>query len=189
MASRHGSGASAHPGADASSPRPGQLAFWATAAAYTVLLIWQAFALPDAVPGHIGFSGEVTRWGTRTEHLVLGVLVGVLIVAIFALVPRITVKNTALLNLPHKAYWTRPEHWPTAQRMLREDMSRMGALTLAFVGYALWTVGAVSVGDPPAPVLFILVTVLFLAAIIGYSIWMSLGSRWRPPRTERRPRR
>lgn len=186
MASRYGTGASAHPGeGGATSPHRGQIAFWAAVAAYVVLLVWQAFTLPDAVPGHVDFSGEVTRWGTRTGHLVLGVLVGVLMVAIFTLVPRIAAKNTALVNLPHKAYWTRPENWPAAQRMLREDMSRLGALTLAFVGYALWTMGAIAVGDPPAPWLFIVITVLFLAAIIGYSIWMSVGPRWRPPPTGR----
>jgi len=186
MASRYGTGASAHPGeGGASSPPRGQIAFWATAAAYAVLLVWQAFTLPDAVPGHVGFSGEVTRWGTRTEHLVMGLMAGVLIVAIFALVPRIAVKNTAFVNLPHKVYWTRPENWPTAQRMLREDMGRLGALTLAFVGYALWEVGAIAVGDPPLPWSFVVVTVLLLVAVIGYSIWMSVGPRWRPPPTRR----
>lgn len=124
--------------------------------------------------------------GTRTTHVLLGLLVGLLIVVIFSFVPRIAFKNTALLNLPHKDYWTRPENLPKAQRMLRNDLSWLGALTLMFIGYAMWTVGATAAESPPPPWAFIAARSTFLAIIIGYSIWMVVGPRWRPPVSRRR---
>ena len=160
--------------------------FWAVGAGYFALIGWQAFTLPDDVPGQLDFGGEVTRWGSRTGHILLGLFVGLLIIAIFSLIPRIAFKNAALLNLPHKNYWTRPENSPTTQRMLRNDLSWLGALTLMFIGYAMWTVGATATGEPPPSWVFIAATAVFLTIIIGYAIWMAVGPRWRPPVSQQR---
>ena len=168
--------------AGASSPSTGRIVFWAVVVGYFALIGWQALTLPDRVPGQLDFGGEVSRWGTRTGHVLLGLFVGVLLVALFSLIPRIAFKNTALLNLPHKDYWTKPENLPTAQRMLRNDLNWLGALTLAFVGYAMWTVG-VAAGTKPLPSwMFVAATSGFLAVVIGYAIWMIVGPRWRLPR-------
>lgn len=167
--------------------RAGLVALWAAAAGYAALLVWQAFNLPDRVPGHMDLFGEVTRWGSRGEHLGFGVGGLVILLAVFALLPRGVGRiNKSLLNLPHKDYWTRPENWPTAQRMLAEDMGWLGAAMLAFIGYALWYSGAVAMGQQPSPWLFLVVVVLALAGVIAYAIWMSVGSRWRPPVEVRR---
>ena len=167
--------------AEDSTPSAGRIAFRVVAAGYLALMIWQAFTLPDAVPGQLDFGGEVTRWGTRTGHVVLGLLVGLLIFLVFVLLPRIDFKDKRLLNLPHKDYWIRPENWPTAQRMLRNDLGWLGAITLTFVGYAMWTVGAAATADPPPAWAFMAATGVFLVLVIGYAIWMSVGPRWRPP--------
>lgn len=170
---------------DASPPSAGLMLFRAVGVGYFVLIGLQAFTLPDDVPGQLGLGGEVTRWGTRTGHVLLAVFVGLFVVAVFSLIPRIAFKNTALLNLPHKDYWTRPENWPTAQQQLRDDLSWLGALTLTFVGYAMWTVGTTATGEPPPSWAFIAATSVFLAIIIGYAIWMTVGPRWRPPVSQR----
>lgn len=167
--------------ADDSSLRAGRIAFRVAIVGYLVLIGWQAFTLPDAVPGQLGFDGEVTRWGTRTSHVLLGLLTGLLVVVSFALVPRISLRRATLLNIPHKDYWTRAENWPTAQRMLRNDLGWLGAFTLGFVGYAVWAVGAVATADPPPSWIFLAATGVFLALTIGYAIRMRLGPRWRPP--------
>ena len=167
--------------------RAGHVALWASAAGYGSLLVWQAFNLPDRVPGHVGLFGEVTRWGTRGEHLTIGVGSLALMLGLFALLPRVMGRmNTSMLNLPHKAYWSRPENWPVAQRMLAEDMGWLGAGMLAFFTYAMWFNGAIARGENPNPWLFLVVVGLTLAAAIGYGIWASVGSRWRPPADVRR---
>ncbi|MFT4165849.1 MAG: hypothetical protein QM650_11465 [Microlunatus sp.] len=171
--------------ADASAPSTGRIVFRAIGAGYFALISWQAFTLPDDVPGQLDFGGEVTRWGSRTGHILLGLFVGILIIASFSLTPRIAFKNTALLNLPHKDYWTRPENWPTAQQRLRNYLSWLGALTLTFVGYAMWTVGVTATAEPPPAWAFIAATGVFLATILGYAIWMMVGPRWQPPVSRR----
>ncbi|BAK35816.1 hypothetical protein MLP_28020 [Microlunatus phosphovorus NM-1] len=159
----------------------GRVAFRMATAGYFALMIWQAFTLPDAVPGQLSLGGEVTRWGTRTRHVVLGLLVGLLVVVAFTLVPRIGLRRAALLNIPHKDYWTRAENLPAAQQLLRNDLGWLGAFTLVFVGYAMWTVGAVATAEPPHPWTFLVATGVFLALMIGYAIWMRVGPRWWPP--------
>lgn len=37
--------------------------FRVVAVGYFALIGWQAFTLPDDVPGQLDFAGEVTRWG------------------------------------------------------------------------------------------------------------------------------
>lgn len=164
-----------HPGEVASGPSGGVVALWAAAAGYAVLLIWQALTLPEQVPGHIGATGQVTWWQSLTGHVVMGTLIGVLLLACFALPARIGRRHAAMMNIPHRDYWTTEERWPTAQRMLATDLGWMGAATFAFVGYAIWSVGAVATGDDPPWSVFAVVTGIYLAGVIGYGIWMRLG--------------
>ncbi|MDO5534137.1 MAG: hypothetical protein Q4F65_05750 [Propionibacteriaceae bacterium] len=171
-----------HPDAAARGVGAGVLALWAATAGYAALLVWQGFVLPEAVPGHIGPDGGVTRWGSRTEHLIVGTVLGAVMVAAFAL-PAVFIHriDAAFLNVPHKEYWLRPEHRPAAQRMLADDMGWMGAATLVFIGFMMWQLGEVARGRPfPSWVLWA-ATGVFVAGVVAYSAWMSKGSRWRPP--------
>lgn len=158
------------------------VALVAACVAYGILLLWQAFTLPDSVPGHIDGAGNVTRWGSRTEHLVLGGVMGIGMVAIFVLPGLLADKlPTDMLNLPHKDYWTRPENWPTARRMLNEDLAWFGAATLVFVGVLMWQMGAVASGTAGPWWVFWVVTAAYLVGVLAHSWSMVKGSRWRPP--------
>lgn len=68
--------ASVHPDATTTRSRGGLIALAAAALAFAILLVWQWFTLPDRVPGHIGPDGQVTWWGTRADHVLLGALMG-----------------------------------------------------------------------------------------------------------------
>lgn len=49
---------------------------------------WKATALPDRVPPHYDWSGHVHRCGTKTEHLALMAVLGLLVIGCFAVLPR-----------------------------------------------------------------------------------------------------
>ena len=174
--------ASVHPDATTTRSRGGLIALAAAALAFAILLVWQWFTLPDRVPGHIGPDGQVTWWGTRADHVLLGALMG-LGVALLFLVPVWLVDKlpTSMVNLPHKEYWTRAENWPVARRMLAEDLAWLGAATLAFMAVVWWQVGPVASGTEGSWWPFWVVTGIYLVGLLGYAIWMHVGPRWRPP--------
>ena len=166
----------------ASGPTGGRLALAAAAAGYTVLVVWQAFALPDAVPGQLGAGGEVTRWGTRGEHVAMAVVTGAGMVLLCGALPTALGRlPRRLVNLPHKDYWLRPENWPRGRRMIADELGWVGAATLALVGFVLWEVGNVALGTPPPPWRLPAVLVTFVVGALVYSVTMSRRLRWRPP--------
>ncbi|MFT3875019.1 MAG: hypothetical protein QM708_01115 [Propioniciclava sp.] len=176
-----GPSASGLPDVNVPAPRAGQIAFWAATAGYSVLIVWQAFTLPDAVPGPLDFKDEVTRWWSRTAHVVLGASVGALTVVTCMIVPSDRIRTTALLTRPQKAHWRREENLPAARRMLRDDLGWMGAVGLTFAGYTLWTAGAAAVGQAPPMWTFITGLIMVVSVLLGYVGWMNFGPRWRPP--------
>lgn len=173
--------ASTHPDATAHRGGGGRLALTAATVGYGILVTWQAFMLPDTVPGHIGPAGTITHWVSREQHIVFSILLGLGMLAAFLLPTLLTDKLPKdFVNLPHKEYWTRPEHWPRAQAMLANDLGWLGAATFAFMGYVMAQVPASNTDDMSSMGLFWALTGLYLAFAVGYSIWMMLGPRWRP---------
>lgn len=174
---------SGHPSLSNHGPLPGRVALYATAAALLALLGWQAVNLPEKVPGHVGPGGVVDRWGTRTEHLVMGVLVIILMLLCFDVLMRLmrSPRRTALLNLPNKEYWTRPEHWPAAHRRLSNQMGWMGAAMNVFIGYALFMSGQIALGDDPGMGIFWGLFAVLMVGMVGYGVWSSTSRSWRPP--------
>ena len=180
--SHPGGPSSAHPGAAPSGLSGGRIALLAASVAYAIVVVWQAFTLPETVPGHMDAAGNITRWASRTEHVLLAAGVGVLMVAVFLLPTMLTKRMpTSMVNLPHKEYWTRPENWPAAQRRLRDDLGWMGAATLAFMAFIMAQVAGATGGEAQPVWVFWVVTAVYLVGVLAYSAWMSLGSRWRPP--------
>ena len=165
-----------------SGPIPGRVALAAAAAAYGVLMVWQAFTLPPDVPGHVGPTGEVTRWDTLTTHLITMVLTGLLVVLMFAGLPAVLGRLPAsAINLPHKEYWLRPANLPAAKRLLADDLGRLGAGLLAFVGFTFWCVGLVAQGQEYPTLAFWVAFVVFVAAALAWGLSLQFGRRWRPP--------
>lgn len=159
----------------------GQVALGVSFVVFALVLGWQAVTLPDAVPGHIGYDGEVTRWGTRTQHIVMMAVVGTLMLLSFVALPLgLRRLPPDMMNIPHKKYWKQPENWPGAQRLIADDMGWLGAIMMAFITYASWGIGRVAQDHPRPAWEFAVATGLVLGGVIGYTIWMYAGSRWRP---------
>lgn len=162
----------------------GRAALLAAAAGYAVLVAYQAFTLPDKVPGHVGPGGDVTWWGDRAGHVAIASALGLSLFLLMWFLPRLIGRMPQyLVNMPHKEYWLRPENLPRAQRMLADDLSWIGAATLAFVGYAMYEVGKIAGGVEPFLGAFWVVFALYMVGVIGWSLRMQFGSRWRPPRS------
>lgn len=165
-----------------SGPLPGRVALAGAAAGYLVLVVWQALTLPDRVPAHVGPGNEVTRWGTLVEHVTLASLTGAgIVVGTWALPALIGRLPRSLVNLPHGAYWLHPDRWPTARRMLADDLPRGGAATLAFLGFTFWTVGQIALGDPVPEPVFWIVFAAYMGGVLVWALTLQFGRRWRPP--------
>lgn len=159
----------------------GRAALAAVAAGFGVLVVYQAFTLPEMVPAHVGPDGEVTRWGTRAGHVVTAALVGLGTFLTMWLLPKLVEAVPAsLINLPHKEYWLKQENFPRAQRQLAEDIAWIGAATMALVGYGMWEVGYIAQGGTPPTMAWAVVIGLYLAVVLGWVSWMLVGPRWKP---------
>ncbi len=148
----------------------GRPLFWVTFACYAVLVGWQAANLPDRVPAHARLDGTVDRWGTLTEHVVLGVAMGAMLLlmgpglgVVMRRMPRSTV------NIPHPEYWKRDEHWPEAVRRMTDAVWGFGVLFNLFMIFVMGTIGETALGRPQPPWLFPAALALFLA---GTAVWL-----------------
>lgn len=155
--------------------------FAGASALYLGALIWAMVQLPERVAMHFG-TGGVNRWGTQTEHLILSLVVylavGVLPVALSRWA------NPAIINVPHKAYWTStPELVAELRRRLAADLLGLSAALLVAMAlvvqvgvvqatrhpdgdFAGWTAGALAA---------------LAIGLVAWLIWM-VGWRYRPPR-------
>ena len=73
----HPGGSNAHPAAAPSGLSGGRIALLAASVAYAIVVVWQAFTLPDTVPGHMDAAGNITRWTSRTAHVLMATGVGI----------------------------------------------------------------------------------------------------------------
>lgn len=122
-------------------------AFAVSFAVYGGVAIWQAFTLPDRVPLHIGLDGTIDRWGSKTEFLILAIVLALLI---FALGPGsgflMRVLPRDLVNVPYPEYWRTDENWPRAQRLVGDCMWIFGAMMALFLTSSNVGLGAAAVG-------------------------------------------
>lgn len=170
-----------------SNPQDGgwrRFALWPSAAVF--VLVWAAVAVagPETVAGHVGPGGEVTRWDSKWELLTVFGLTAAGIVIAFGgmgwLLARIPASAVNLPNRRRKEYWTRPENRDRLNRMLSEDMGLIGAATLLLMAWLL--VVLTRAGDHGTDTWALLGPVLiFLAAVIAYTIHLAVGSRYAIP--------
>ncbi|MBB1508993.1 hypothetical protein [Tessaracoccus sp. MC1756] len=157
-------------------------ALLAAAAGYAVLVVYQAYTLPDRVPGQIGPGGEVARWSDRPTHVLMACLAGLGLFLAMWFAPRLIGRlPVEAVNLPHRDYWLRPENLPRTRGMIADDMGWFGAATIAFVGFALDQVGRVAAGQPGFSGAFWAVLVTYLVGALGWALWSTVGGRWKPP--------
>lgn len=156
-------------------------ALLAAAAGYAVLVVYQAYTLPDRVPGQIGAGGEVARWSDRTTHVLMASLAGLGLFLAMWFVPRLIGRLPAeTINLPHRDYWLSPENVSRTRRMIADDMAWFGTSTIAFVGFGLYQVGRVAQGRDGFSGAFWAVLVVYLTGVIAMAVWSNFGRRWRP---------
>lgn len=93
-------------------------------------------------------------------------------------------RSLSAVNLPHKAYWQRPENRDRAVAMTLDDLGCIGALTMAML--CCVPVSILLASRDPAhrlPGWTLAVIVGYLVLLTGYLIWMG-AVRYRPPRDQ-----
>ncbi|TIC88202.1 DUF1648 domain-containing protein [Nocardioides sp. GY 10113] len=157
-------------------------AFAGSCLLYAAAWVAAAVALPDRVPVHFGFSGEVDRWSGRGELLVGTALVGLLVAGVLALVAFAPVP-ASMVNVPHKEWWTAtPERAERMRAMARADALWLGTATMLLLTCLL--VVTTAVADDPEPSLgpwFFAAIGIFLAAVTLHTAY-SFVVRYRPDR-------
>jgi len=118
--------------------------------------------LPDRVASHFGPSGEPDDWMSRDGFMAvyagtLGFTAATMIV-LAALMPRLPM---SLLNVPHKPYWSAPDHYPRLMRLMTSFLLWMGAGTVLFLAAVMQRVFAANLTPQPR---------------LGAEIWWMLGA-------------
>ena len=160
--------------------------FWALTAAYFALVAWSALTLPERVPMHWSGAAGPDQWGSRAETVVLLAGLGLVMVAIFGtlLVAISRSQSLTWVNIPHKAYWQRPENLPRAVHMVAADLAVIGALTMGMIcAVPVSIVAATRRPDESLPGWALAVIIGGLVLLTGYLVWM-VAVRWRVPRAE-----
>ncbi|MFT3901232.1 MAG: DUF1648 domain-containing protein [Gordonia sp. (in: high G+C Gram-positive bacteria)] len=100
-------------------------------AVYAITWCWVAVSAPDRVPMHWGAGGTVDRWGSRTEFLAFSfgtaAAVTALLVGLAVFADRLP---TSVINTPHRDYWLSPEHRAAFNRINRQMLFDIAALTI-----------------------------------------------------------
>ena len=126
--------------------------FRTSVVAYFAAVAYAAVTYPAEIPVHFDVSGVADKFLEKTAAVVVMTSIGVLLVALLSLVGgRLTRGSLHNVNIPHKAYWTRPENLPTTRLMLRDDLAWIAGCTMSLLTAII--VVAVSVSDKPFPAL------------------------------------
>lgn len=160
--------------------------FWLGVLAGLVATILAWFVLPDRVPMHLGGSGQVDRWGSRTEAVVaMAAIFGGLALLFWVLTLAIPRLPGSLLNLParDKEWWlATPERHAELNRRIVGDLHILGAATLLLV--VVVEVITMVQAHRPHPALgpgFWVIIAVYLVGVPGYCGYL-VSVRYRVPR-------
>lgn len=159
-----------------------RLVFASSCMAYAVGLGVAAVVLPSRVPLHFGASGEVDRWGSRSEAVLLFTVLGVAMAVLLGwLASRTPTLPESRLNVPHKRWWTAlPAREERMRAMLATDLYVVGAATvLLLLGLLIATVSAARADDPRLGAPFVVLAVAYVVALAGWLGYLFLR-RYRP---------
>jgi uncharacterized membrane protein len=88
--------------------------------------------LPALIAQHFGANGRPNGWNTKLSFLVFSAFMIALMGAVCFLLPMLLRRLPfALLNIPHKQYWSAPERQPVAWNMVEQQMNWMGVAVIA----------------------------------------------------------
>ena len=166
-----------------------ETAFRVSVAAYGVVWLYAALALPDRVPIHFGVSGAVDAVADKTSALMIFAAIGAGTALVLWWAARLVLRGSIhLLNLPHKPWWTQsPEREQRARRMLRHDALIMATATMALLVVVLAsTVGAAQSDQPRLGGMFFVALAAYLVGTAVWTVRMYRG-RYHPDRQEGTP--
>ena len=107
----------------------GRIVFCLLAAALLAFVLVTFRRLPPVVASHFDAAGTPNGWSSRLGYALLLMVIGVLLpLGIAALVRGLTLQGPALLNIPARDYWTRPENGEEAVRRVRAYMWWLGCI-------------------------------------------------------------
>lgn len=144
------------------------------------ILAWQVAVLPDRVATHFGFGGEANGWSSKAGALAFSVLLPLLVVFPMPLMALLALRWPSSINAPNREWWTATApRLRRFERLLREDLWLIGALTLALflvidVGVAL----AAQSTDNTLSLWFLLPTLVLFLAGLGVVMARMLGTRY-----------
>jgi hypothetical protein len=143
---------------------------------------WLYPQLPERVATKFGGGGQPVAWSTRsgflTAHLVSFSLTALLMLGLRCALPWIP---ASLINLPHREYWLAPERIGYTRQLVGDMILGLGSSLLAFLtALGHLTMRANLTPEPRLGPAFPVLLGLFLAATLGFVVWMFL--RFRTPR-------
>ncbi len=150
-----------------------------------VQIAYYAPRLPATVASHFTAGGAPDGWASRSELLVIYVVIVLVTVLSFATLP-LVLRHTSdsLINLPHKDYWLAPERRAETFRTLGARMLWFGDATLMLVSHLMGVTLATNLTPHPrlgpaalwALVVYLAFTALWLVSLLRHF--------YRPPPAE-----
>lgn len=148
---------------------------------FSLVWLYGAATAPAQIPGHFAADGSVDHWEGKWSFLITLGLTTAGLVALFELIARLSPKiPEAMINMPHKEYWMRPENRQKAAQLLAEDMRFFSSALVLLMAWMLGvTLSTADLGSSNSWLLMV-PTFIFIAIVVGYSLWMMWGPRYRP---------
>ncbi|NIL81678.1 hypothetical protein [Rhodococcoides kroppenstedtii] len=167
---------------DTSQGRWSRRALWLSVVVLAATALWAVSTADGPVALRVDGSGAVTRVGS--VWTLVGVLGGgggalaATFLSAHRFLPRVPAR---LINLPSAeahAFWTAPENREELHRLLAEDLEWIGAATVVLFS---WSMAVCVTAESSVPVWVLVVPVVaYTIAVLGYSVHLMRGGRYRP---------
>ncbi|WP_285727633.1 DUF1648 domain-containing protein [Psychromicrobium xiongbiense] len=150
---------------------------------YCALLTWFQMTAPDQVPAHFGAGGQASRWDSKNGFALLLTIVAAALSLLLTFLPQWLPRfPSALVNVPNRRYWTRPENRSALRELLEVDLSRIAALVILLLSWILVMVNyAAQHGGEASDPLLIGPSLGIVLVILGYVVWLAGGKRYAIP--------
>ena len=127
-----------------------------------LFLIFKFFQLPDEIPAHFSYSGEVTRWGSKMEIIILP-LIGTFTILLTEFFER----NPQFHNYPSRLTEENAEQFYLNSRKLLNQMKNIMSLMFAYLIVEIILVSEGVSEDLGALPMTIFLIALFIPIIFG----------------------
>ncbi|MBY3987050.1 hypothetical protein HQO84_14815 [Rhodococcus fascians] len=148
------------------------------------VLVWVAVTAGDEIPAHYDGSGQVDRMDSKLSFLFTMGGTGFLLIGLFASVrwwfPKLPAQYVNLPTRRMHDYWTAAENRPALNRKVPEDLDWIGVSTNLLLAWFGGVAGTTA--DDGANVWVLAVpTGLYMLAVLGYTVFIVRGGRYRVP--------